>query len=178
MKTRIKLARTEKHLSQKALADKIGISDAALSKIESGVNNPARSTLLAIANALNISLEWLETGVGEMKLETTNQTLDRISRRYSQSHTFRMMLDVYAQMDEEGQAAVERYVELLAEAVAQGKDPVEVYPTQDDASKNAASRVEECRTKGRKHRQIRVNDETVNQIKREILAPGFASILM
>lgn len=139
MRTRIKEARKAKHYSQKALADKIGISDAALSKIESGINNPARSTVLAIANALNISAEWLETGDGEMKLPTHPQTLDRIAKRYSESQTFRAMLDVYAQMDEEGQGAVERYIEMLSEAVAKGKDPAAAIPTQEDVERNAAA---------------------------------------
>lgn len=139
MRTRIKEARKAKHYSQKALADKIGISDAALSKIENGINNPARSTVLAIANALNISAEWLETGDGEMELPTHPQTLDRIAKRYSESQTFRAMLDVYAQMDEEGQEAVERYIEMLSEAVAKGKDPAAAIPTQEDVERNAAA---------------------------------------
>lgn len=139
MRVRIKEARRAKHYSQKALADKIGISDAALSKIESGINNPARSTILAIANALNISVKWLETGQGEMELQTPSQTLDRIAKRYSESQTFRAMLDVYAQMNEEGQAAVEHYIEMLSDAVAKGKDPAEAIPTQEDAARNAAA---------------------------------------
>lgn len=139
MRTRIKEARKAKHYSQKALADKIGISDAALSKIESGINNPARSTVLAIANALNISAEWLETGDGEMELPTHSQTLDRIAKRYSESQTFHAMLDVYAHMDEEGQTAVERYIEMLCEAVAKDKDHAATIPTQKDIERNAAS---------------------------------------
>lgn len=123
MNTRIKEARKARNYSQKTLADKIGISDAALSKIESGINCPAKSTLILIANALNVSIKWLETGEGKMELETQSQTLDKIARRYSASHTFRAMLDVYAQMDEDGQRAVERYIELLANALATGKDP-------------------------------------------------------
>lgn len=65
---RVRQLRERLELSQKALADQIGISDAALSKIESGVNNPARSTLMSIARVFNVSLHWLETGEGEMLL--------------------------------------------------------------------------------------------------------------
>lgn len=126
MRERIKEARTLRKYSQKALAEKIGISDAALSKIESGVNNPARSTLIAIANALNVDVDWLISGTGEMESPTSSRTLDAVARRYSSSTTFRAMVDAYAQLDEAGQAAIERYVGLLHEAMTVGGDVTKV----------------------------------------------------
>lgn len=126
MRERIKEARIYRKYSQKALAEKIGISDAALSKIESGVNNPAKSTLIAIANVLKVNLDWLISGTGEMESRTNPHTLDTVARRYSSSTTFRAMLDAYAQLDEAGQAAIERYVGLLHEAMAVGGDVTKV----------------------------------------------------
>lgn len=130
MRERIKEARIYRKYSQKALAEKIGISDAALSKIESGVNNPAKSTLIAIANVLKVNLDWLISGTGEMESRTNPRTLDTVARRYSSSTTFRAMLDAYAQLDEAGQAAIERYVGLLHEAMEAGRPVEAVKPSQ------------------------------------------------
>lgn len=137
MNARIKEARKARGYSQKMLADKIGISDAALSKIESGINNPAKTTLILIANELRVSLKWLETGEGAMELETQTQMLDRVARRYSKSRTFRALLDVFMQLDEEGQDSVETYIEKLTDALARSEDPAGVEITQEDLAKNA-----------------------------------------
>lgn len=128
MKERIKQARLSVGLSQKALADKIGISDAALSKIESGANNPAKQTVIAIANALGVSLYWLETGEGEMYTKSASQTLDAIAARYNGSPTFRAMLDVYSKLSRAEQDAVEHYIFQLAEAVSAGQRPEQIVP--------------------------------------------------
>lgn len=128
MKERIKSARLSAGLSQKALADKIGISDAALSKIESGLNNPSRQTVIAISNALGVSLYWLDTGEGEMYEKSASQTLDAITARYNGSPTFRAMLDVYSKLSRAEQDAVEHYIVQLAEAIAIGKAPENVRP--------------------------------------------------
>lgn len=128
MKERIKSARLSAGLSQKALADKIGISDAALSKIESGLNNPSRQTVIAISNALGVSLYWLDTGEGEMYEKSASQTLDAITARYNGSPTFRAMLDVYSKLSRAEQDAVEHYIVQLAEAIAIGKAPENVHP--------------------------------------------------
>lgn len=128
MKERIKQARLSVGLSQKALADKIGISDAALSKIESGANNPAKQTVIAIANALGVSLYWLETGEGEMYEKSASQTLDAIAARYNGSPTFRAMLDVYSRLSRAEQDAVEHYIFQLAEAISAGQRPEQIVP--------------------------------------------------
>lgn len=124
---RIKIVRDYKNkMSQNGFAQKLGTTAAAISRYESNLRAIPSSIIISISREFGISREWLETGEGEMLVQTNTQTLDRIAQRYSRSKTFRAMLDVYTEMDEEGQAAVERYVELLSEAVAKGEDPAEV----------------------------------------------------
>lgn len=55
----IKIIRTEKDLSQKQIAAKINISQTSMSRIEKGLKNPRHSTILNIANSLNISVAYL-----------------------------------------------------------------------------------------------------------------------
>ncbi|AXF75539.1 helix-turn-helix transcriptional regulator [Erwinia tracheiphila] len=63
---RLKLARKEKGLSQKSLGESIGISQAAIQKIEVG---KAKETtkLTEIAKSLGVRPEWLSSGSGPMR---------------------------------------------------------------------------------------------------------------
>lgn len=128
MRNRIKQARLSAKLSQKALAEKIGISDAALSKIESGINNPAPQTIIALCAVLGVSRQWLETGEGEMYGARSSRALDIVTERYNGSATFRAVLDVYASLSAAEQDALERYIEQLSQAVTAGQQPERVRP--------------------------------------------------
>lgn len=62
---RVKALRASKGLSQGALAKLIKVSQAALSKVESGAAHKIRgSTLNALAKVLEVNPQWLETGLG------------------------------------------------------------------------------------------------------------------
>lgn len=64
---RIKLARKHAGLTQKELADKVGISQTAVHKLECGRSRSSRRTV-AIALTCGVDPIWLETGRGEMSL--------------------------------------------------------------------------------------------------------------
>lgn len=134
MRERIKQARKARNYTQKALADKIGISDAALSKIESGVNNPARSTLMSIASALNVSLAWLETGEGEMFLpqpQDDQALVDRLVRAYHGSPVLRNILTAYLQLDEPHRRVADEVLESFAAAVQSAREENAPEPDVD-----------------------------------------------
>lgn len=54
------------NLSQEAFGNRIGLTKAAISKIESGVSNPSEQTILSICREFNVNEDWLRTGSGEM----------------------------------------------------------------------------------------------------------------
>lgn len=56
---RIKTERTNKRLTQFALADEIGVSQNYLGDIERGVKAPSVTTAIRLANVLNVSLDTL-----------------------------------------------------------------------------------------------------------------------
>ena len=81
---RLKLARTMQGFTQKALGDLVGVSQAAIQKIETGKANQT-TKLVDLASVLKIRPEWLSTGEGEMRadgqeLSTPEQVNDRIYR--------------------------------------------------------------------------------------------------
>jgi len=60
---RLKEARSARGLTQKALGDLVGVSQAAIQKIETGKANQT-TKLVEIANALGVMPDWLSSGEG------------------------------------------------------------------------------------------------------------------
>lgn len=78
MKERIKQVREDKNLSQRAFAQRIGISGPSVARLESGENNPGEQTIRAICSEFGIRREWLEFGHEPMKeseIENSPETL-------------------------------------------------------------------------------------------------------
>lgn len=67
MEQRMKEARTKRGYSMIKVAELIGISDSAYSRLEKGVNNPSKRTVELFCQKLHISESWLRTGEGEME---------------------------------------------------------------------------------------------------------------
>ena len=67
---RLKLSRSHANLTQKALADKAGIEQPAISQLETGKSMKSVH-LPAIAQACGVSIIWLATGSGGMTAETS-----------------------------------------------------------------------------------------------------------
>lgn len=65
---RLKEARTMQGLTQKALGDLVGVSQAAIQKIETGKANQT-TKLVDLASVLKIRPEWLSTGEGSMRAD-------------------------------------------------------------------------------------------------------------
>lgn len=63
---RIKAARKLRHKSQEWLAEEIGLTQSSVSLWELGRTDPTEESMERIANALNINVQWLATGEGEM----------------------------------------------------------------------------------------------------------------
>ena len=62
MKDRIKQIREVENLSQRAFAQRIGISGPSVARLESGENNPGEQTIRAVCSEFGVRREWLEFG--------------------------------------------------------------------------------------------------------------------
>jgi len=59
---RVRKAREFSGLKQLDLAERVGMARTSLARIEQGKSEPRRTTLIAIAFATGVSLDWLEYG--------------------------------------------------------------------------------------------------------------------
>ncbi len=123
MEERIKKIRKENGLTQTKFGVCVGVKGNTVTNYENGMRVPSDAVIKAICREFDINQEWLETGKGNMKARSRCNTLDKVAKRYSDSPTFRAMLDVYAELDADGQDAVERYIARLSKAMEEGRDP-------------------------------------------------------
>lgn len=64
MNERIKLIRKEANLSQEDFGNRLSITKASISRLESGINNPSDQTISLICKEFNVNEDWLRTGEG------------------------------------------------------------------------------------------------------------------
>lgn len=77
---RIKSLRKELGLSQEKFGEKIGVTKAAVSRMESATYQVTDSMTKLICSEFNVSEEWLRKGNGEMFIEPSGMTLDEYAK--------------------------------------------------------------------------------------------------
>ena len=120
---RLKMVREAHRMPQDRFAQMIGTTSSAISRYEGGLRGVPVPIIMSICREFNVNRAWLETGEGEMMAETQSRTLDRIAARYGKSDILRSVLDVYADLTDDEQDAVDRYIRLCASAIANDQVP-------------------------------------------------------
>jgi len=64
---RLKFVRKSKGYTQESLADAIGVSRGVIFNLEKNKTKSQKIVLVAICRILNVNIEWLETGHGNIK---------------------------------------------------------------------------------------------------------------
>lgn len=104
-------------------AERLKVDQSYVSQLVSGKRLPSERLIESICREFGINRAWLESGEGEMMAETQSRTLDRIAARYGKSEVLRSVLDVYANLTDDEQDAVDRYIRLCASAIANDQIP-------------------------------------------------------
>lgn len=128
MNNRIKSIRENASLSTRAFGEKIGISSAGVSKLESGANNPSEQTIRAICSVFGIRRDWLETGEGEMYAPVTeDDAIGIIGQRMldDPEYTGRLFRAVAAMGEDSWRILAEKVYELFEAYAAAGSDDPE-----------------------------------------------------
>ena len=67
---RIKMVRKQQHMTQGEFAKEISVSTTTVCQLEIGKYNISRSTKYILCSRFHVNPEWLDTGEGEMYLDT------------------------------------------------------------------------------------------------------------
>ena len=120
---RIRQIRKLNNLSMDSFGKRIGLTRPAISRIESGINNPSAQTVMFICKEFGLNEEWLRTGEGEMHCEVSQE--EEIAQIVNtllaeKPKSFRMKLVHYiSQMTDE---ELEYFHEFLIELTSEEED--------------------------------------------------------
>lgn len=103
MKDKILKIRKMAKLTQADFGKRIGISGAAVSRIESGENNPGDQTIKLICSEFGVNPEWMAGVDGaDMKLSSDDSDLSAVLRAMSgKSESKKQLLRIIADMPDE-----------------------------------------------------------------------------
>ena len=113
MNTRICELRKHLSLTQAAFGDMIGLSRDAIASYERGNAKPTAVALKCISTVFNVSLQWLETGEGDMFAGKSAEDLaiENAIRDASESPAIRALLIAYSRLNDHNRAVFEQFVE-------------------------------------------------------------------
>lgn len=93
MGPKLKLLRTQNKLTQKQVADRLGLAVSAISSYEAGVRYPSYNTLAKLASMYRVSCDYLigmpstrtidVTGLDDNEIEVISQTVDLFRNKHS-----------------------------------------------------------------------------------------------
>lgn len=91
MGDKLKSLRTEKKLTQKQVADQIGLAISAVSSYESGSRYPSYDVLVRLAHIFHVSTDYLlgmtdkrnidVTGLGDEEIELISQLVEKLRQK-------------------------------------------------------------------------------------------------
>jgi len=114
---RLKQLRTALGLSQEAFGETVGVTKAAISRIEGGTNSLSDRMILSIVTQHNVNEEWLRTGQGEMFIELSKdeQIEEFIGKLLSdEEDSFkRRLISGLAALDENGWTVLEKFLDSI-----------------------------------------------------------------
>lgn len=117
MKDRIKKIRIDNKLSMEKFGEKIGITKASVSRIESGENNPSDQTIILICKEFGINKEWLLTGKGDMYDVPEDEVATVVSDLLEENNPFYdiiiSIMKSYKKLDDKSQAALNALIQEL-----------------------------------------------------------------
>ena len=149
MKNRFKLIRQHKdvNLSQEAFGKRLGVTGAAISRIESGNREPSEQIILAICREFNVSEAWLRTGDGEMFVRREPQPLEAllVEMLGAQNVTEgdRVLMKNFLELSDASRQEVISFVRRCAQELSQV--PVEVSKMETTPSPDIAAELAELK---------------------------------
>ena len=92
---RIKLLRKTLNLSMEKFGEKIGLTKASISEIESGITPLTEKNIKLICSIYNVDYFRLTEGTGEMFVEFPDVAIDMIVDDYKLDETDRILIETY-----------------------------------------------------------------------------------
>ena len=125
MNERVKELRTSLSLTLEAFGSRLGVTKAAISKIENGSRSVTDQMILSICREFGVNEAWLRTGQGDMFRQDSQSVLDRMAYEYNLTKRERAVISAFLELDSSDRAAVMRYVDNLVNKLAPSNPAVD-----------------------------------------------------
>jgi transcriptional regulator with XRE-family HTH domain len=120
MNERLKEARKALGLNQTEFAQRLGVTNPAISKIEKGKCNLTDQMILAVCREYGVREDWLRHGEGAMFEESDGTIFAELAAEYGLSETGRKLLECYATLEGWQREVIDEYAENLSRAIHGG----------------------------------------------------------
>lgn len=116
MNERLKLLRKTLKLSQEEFGNRIGVTKASISRLESGINKITDQMEKSICREFNVEPRWFKNGEGDMFASSDDDVMVMIDRIMTGEDEFRKNLfKTFATADEEDLKALEHMIDFFLE---------------------------------------------------------------
>lgn len=116
MKERIKQIRKTLSLSQKEFGERLGVTDSAISIIESGRRNITEQMEKSICREFNVNYDWLKYGTGEMFEAIPETSVDELVQEFELDDLDRRIILEYLRLAKEERAVIKKYIQSVIDA--------------------------------------------------------------
>ena len=110
MNKRVKELRKHLGLSQKEFGDRLGVTDAAISSIESGRRSLTEQMIKAICRTFKAGYDWIKYGKGEMFEALPESLLDELSIEFGLDDLDRRIILEYLRLNEQERSVIKKYL--------------------------------------------------------------------
>lgn len=118
MKSRLMELRNTLGLNQSDFGEKVGLSKASISALESGLRNITDRHIMLLVSELNVSEHWLRTGEGNMFLQPDKFSFDEMAALYKLSDLEKAIMRGYMELDADVRKVIMEKVESIIGARA------------------------------------------------------------
>lgn len=100
------LALKERGIRQYDFAEKLGVTETAVSAWKNGRRNVTEQTIKAICREYNVDYMWLTTGEGEMFVNLPEAVIDELCIQYNLNEDDKKLILSYITLDENTRSAI------------------------------------------------------------------------
>ncbi len=110
---RLRELRKTLNLTQKEFAATIGLKQTSYSEIENNRSDLTERNKNLICQAFNVNPEWLETGNGDIFLQSDKDLLEEVAKEYGLTDIGKQIVKAYVELPEDKRNAVNDFIKSI-----------------------------------------------------------------
>ncbi len=146
MNARVKELRKTLNLTMDKFGARVGVSKSAISNIENGNRNVTDQMFKFIVSEFNVNEDWLRHGVGKMFIETKEDYITDLSKRYNLDELDVKIVESYLSLDNESRKVIKDYIQKVAGSMELSEE--EKIKAEIDAKMDSYRKELEAEAKG------------------------------